>query len=181
MANEEKSQDTRYCLSKVGEDATSRGIYNVYASDFRHEDPLSEFIQETKVQAPLPKVETPTKVIHKKATSQEELGKLKTIYCEKMRKERKANRIRWSLTFCGFSIFNFIGIMLYMGNFNIEDVLLTSLKDTCTALLLAVVLAGIYFLVNVSIFGWLIQKSIAADRELEPILKRIRELEKKTK
>lgn len=169
MANE------KYSFSKIGEKQEEHGTYYLYGN--RHsEDPLSEFLPEEATRQQMPKAE-PKKPAPRKETASEELRRLEIVYHEKTSKAMKANKLRWSLTFCCFVIINFIVVMLSMGNLTIEDVLQTSFKDICLAFLLAVVWAAIFFIVNVSIFGWLIQKIIAADREAEPILKRIRELE----
>lgn len=178
MANE------KYSLSKIGEKQEEHGTYYLYGNR-PSEDPLNEFLQaeQHRPQAPKdePKKAPPIKETQKRETASEELRRLEIAYYEKISKAKKANKIRWSITFCCFSVINFIVIMLYMGNSTITEVLQASLKDIGLAILLAIVLAAIYFIVNVSIFGWLIQKIIAADREAEPILKRIRELEKKVK
>ena len=173
MANE------KYSLSKIGEKQEEHGTYYLYGNR-PSEDPLSEILQAEQPRQQMSTPE-PKKPAPRKETASEELRRLEIVYHEKISKAKKANKLRWSLTFSCFSIINFIVIMLYMGNSTIEDILQTSLKDIGIAVLLAIVLAAIYFIVNVSIFGWLIQKIIAADREAEPILKRIRELEQKVK
>lgn len=107
----------------------------------------------------------------------EEINRLTRVYCEKRLSLEKTNKARWILTFCAFALVAFVVIMITMGNLTIEDVLQTNLQEIILALFLAVVVTAIYFLINVSVFGWLIQKIIAADRELDPINKKIHELE----
>lgn len=102
-----------------------------------------------------------------KQVKMQELSRLSQMYHDKLSKFKRSNRIRWVLTFCGFSI-------VYFG------ILVNVFQDAEVGMvgLLAIIFTAIHFLINVSIFGWLIQRKIAADRELEQIKQRLNKLEK---
>ena len=186
MSNAEKKESgTQYCFTKIAdEELTERGAFNNRWRDFDRTDPLDELFAEFEKSAknqpvkeePAPKQEDVLQDIQKKLKMQE-IARLTQVYQEKMLKLRKNNKTRWILTFCGFALVIFVIILIAMGNLSLDDVLQSSFSEIGTMLLLAIVLTAIHFLINVSIFGWLIQKIIAADRELDPIKKQIQELE----
>ena len=157
-----------------------RGAFNERFSDFGRKDLYDEFAekeapQEPKEQpAPDPKQEELLRI----ETTKREIDRLARLYCDKRYAFERKSKARWILTFCGFALIIFIITMIVMGISSIEDVLGASLKEIGLALLLAIVLTGIHFFINVSIFGWLFQKDIAGGRQVDDVVRKIRELEK---
>ena len=101
-----------------------------------------------------------------KQVKMQELSRLSQMYNEKLCQFKRNSRIRWIITFCGFSLAYFGILLLVLGDVNIG-----------ATLLLAVIFTAIHFLINVSIFGWLIKKRIAEEKQLDPIIKKVDELE----
>ena len=168
MSDTEKKETRQYYITKIEP-----------TSDDEYFNQLLERVRKDAEQAQVkPEKKAPEKPKAQPVdTRKEEINRLTRVYCEKRLSLEKANKARWILTFCAFALVAFVVIMITMGNLTIEDVLQTNLQEIVLALFLAVVVTAIYFLINVSVFGWLIQKIIAADRELDPITKKIHELE----
>ena len=103
-----------------------------------------------------------------------ELERLANLYHERKREFAKASRIRWILTFVGFLL---VFCFLFLKG-DIRSLFDENIKDILLMFAGAIMLTGLYFLINVSVFGWLFQKSIAEGRRLDNIEKQIRELEK---
>lgn len=103
-----------------------------------------------------------------------ELERLSNLYHQRKQEFAKASRIRWLISFAGFVlVFCFI---LIKGD--IKTLFSADVKNILLMLLVAIVMTGFHFFINVSVFGWLFQKDIAEGRRLDDIEKRIRELEK---
>ena len=159
--------DVRYCYSREEERQPS------ILTDHHRKTYLQELISNAAPTAknpvttakPAPTQEEVIRELQKQVKMQE-LSRLSQLYNEKLCRLKRHNRIRWILTFCAYALVFFGILLLALGDVNIG-----------ATLLLAVVLTAIHFLINVSIFGWIIQKMIAADRQLEPIFKRVQELE----
>lgn len=102
-----------------------------------------------------------------KQVKMQELSRLSQMYNEKLCRLKRNNKIRWIITFCGFAL-------VYFG------VLVVVFPDSEVGLvgLLAVIFTAIHFLINASIFGWLIKKRKSDEKQLEPIIKKVQELEK---
>ena len=106
-----------------------------------------------------------------------ELERLAKLYHERKAEFAKASKTRWILAFIGFVLVFFV--ILIRGD--IKSLFSADIKTTLLVLIIAIVVTGFYFFVNISIFGWLYQKDIAAGRRLDDIEKRIIELEKTLK
>ncbi len=106
-----------------------------------------------------------------------EFKRLANLYHVRKREFAKASRIRWILTFVGFVIL-FFALLL---KFDISSLFNTNIKDILMMLFASIMLTGIYFFINVSVFGWLFQKNISEWRRLDNIEKEILELEKQLK
>jgi hypothetical protein len=126
-------------------------------------DPAQQPVTKAK---PAPKQEDVIRELQKQVKMQE-LSRLSQMYNEKLCKLKRNSRIRWILTFCGFAL-------VYFG------VLVIAFPDAEVGLvgLLAVIFTAIHFLINASIFGWLIKKRKSDEKQLEPIIKKLQELEK---
>ena len=186
MAYAQEQNAAQHSITTVTEkDATpkDRGAFNERWSDFGQKDPLDELMSKTE-PAPQPKPKAqqapqadPKELLRIESTKRE-IDRLGRLYCDKRYVFEKESRTRWILTFCGFTLVNFIIVMLVVGNLSIADVLETSLKEIGLSLLLALVITGIHFFINVSIFGWLFQKDISGGRQVDDVVRKIRELEK---
>jgi hypothetical protein len=110
-----------------------------------------------------------------------EFKRLANLYHVRKREFAKASRTRWILTFVGFVLlFVFIlikGDIEYFFQIDSFD----DIKNTLAMIFVAIMFTGIYFFINVSVFGWLFQKNISEWRRLDNIEKEILELEKQLK
>jgi uncharacterized membrane protein len=109
-----------------------------------------------------------------------ELNRLADLYHKRKKEFDKASRIRWILTFVGFTLVFLIIIFLF-SQATMKDMLKADIRTIGTILLIACLFSGGHMYFNVAIFGWLFQKDIAEGRRLDDIEKRIRELEKTLK
>lgn len=127
-----------------------------------HQEPVNN----DTPKAPTPSQEFLLREIQKKL-KQQEISHLSQMYNEKLCSFKRNGKIRWILTFCGFTL-------VYFG------ILMLGLDDPSIGLtlILAAIFTAIHFLINVSIFGWLIQKKIATERELDQMKKKIEQLAK---
>ena len=106
-----------------------------------------------------------------------ELKRLANLHHERKKEFAKASKIRWLLTFAAF-VFLFFALLI---KFDISTLFNTNIKDLLLILIATIMLTGLYFFINVSIFGWLFQKDIAEWRRLDNIEEQIKELEKNLK
>ena len=144
---------------------------------YKKKDPLDEFLEEAQKQAKLshPEKKAPEKPksppIDPRIT---EINKLYHLLDLRKTEFKKASRIRWILAFVGFVlVFCFV---LIKGD--IKSLFEADVIGIFWMLVVAAMLTGFYFFVNVSIFGWLFQKDIADKRRLDNIQQQINELEK---
>ena len=112
-----------------------------------------------------------------KEQKQKEIANLYNLYYKRLGEFRKASRLRWLLTFAGIAII-FILIICIFSQPSLKDIL-NNVWSFVSILLIACMLSAFYIFINISLFGWLIQKVIAEDRRLDDIKKRIYVLEKK--
>ena len=113
-----------------------------------------------------------------KEETEKEICRLYKLYCERLDEFKKAQRARWILTFVGIAAV-FILVVCLFSQPSLDDILNAGIGTIGTVLLVACMFSAFYIFVNISIFGWLIQKIIAEDRRLDDIKKRIYVLEKK--
>lgn len=108
---------------------------------------------------------------------QKEIKRLSDAYHGRVEKFKKENRTRWILTFVGFA-FAFLFVICLLFYRRLED---ANIETIGIILILSLVCAAFHMFVNISIFGWLIQKIIAEDRSLDDIKKHIRAIENSNK
>lgn len=159
-----------------------RGAFNERFSDFGKKDLYDLFAEKAAPQkpneppAPDPKQEELLRI----ETTKREIEQLARLYYERKAEFEKASRIRWVLTFVGFTlVVSYILISIVGGG--IESLFSADIRNILIMLLAGAVITGFHFFINISIFGWLFQKDIAADRRLADIERKIRELEKTLK
>ena len=116
-----------------------------------------------------------------KEEKERELKRLATLYCERRDSFEKAEQKRWILTFVGFAT-SFLVISLVisfvLSRPTLEDVLNADITAIGAFLLGVLLFTGFYFFVNISIFGWLFEKSVKEGRAVDNIMREIRLLEK---
>lgn len=168
MSNTEKTESgsVQHCYTKIEHDPNK--LQNDFLKEMEKKLNMGDPAQQEPVTKakPAPKQDDLIRELQKQMKRQE-IYHLSQTYHDKLSKFKRNSRIRWILTFCGFAL-------IYFG------VLVNVFPDAEVGLvgLLAVIFTAIHFLINVSIFGWLIQRKIAADRELEQIRQRLNKLEK---
>lgn len=168
MNETEKTENgaVQHCYTRIEYDP-KKSQYD-YIKQMEKELNMGKPTQQEPVNNPKP-APTQEDVIRElqKQMKMQELSHLSQMYNEKLCKLKRNSRIRWILTFCGFTLACFGILLLVLGDVNIG-----------ATLLLAVIFTAIHFLINVPLFGWLIKKRIADEEQLKPILKKVQELEK---
>lgn len=168
MSETEKTESgsVQHCYTRIEYDP--KKSQHDYIKQAEQELNLGDPAQQQPVTKakPAPKQEDVIRELQKQVKMQE-LSRLSQMYNEKLCRFKRNNKIRWIITFCGFAL-------VYFG------VLVVVFPDAEVGLvgLLAVIFTAIHFLINASIFGWLIKKRKADEKQLEPIIKKVQELEK---
>lgn len=178
------SDNKKYSISKTEEPIDRNSMYeDGRYLRYKSKDPLDALMEQVQkeaeqaqklVQASEPEQKAPEKPkdppVDPRIT---ELNKLYHLFEIRKKEFAKAKRTRWLMCFAGFVlVFCFA---LIKGD--IKYLFSADMSKIIGLLIAGIVMTGFHFFVNVSIFGWLFQKDIAADRRLDELKTRISVIE----